>query len=84
SVLQLPSGLIKAWYLFPEVKENWFGFSKTGNSGRGLGPSFAKSLQNNFRDVFSDCGRETSGSTHLGKLTLEKHGVGKDQISDFT
>lgn len=84
SALQLPSGLIKAWYLFPEVKENWFGFSKTGNSGRGLGPSFAKSLQNNFKDVFSDFGNEPTGATHLGKLTLVKHGVGKDQISDFT
>ncbi|SFH41621.1 hypothetical protein [Pseudomonas sp. NFACC45] len=84
SALQLPSGLIKAWYLFPEVKQNWLGFSRTGNSGRGLGPSFATSLQNNFRDIFSDFGNEASGSTHLGKLTLVKHGVGKDQISDFT
>ncbi|AZC30475.1 MULTISPECIES: hypothetical protein [Pseudomonas] len=84
SSLDLPSGLIKAWYLFPEVKQNWFGFSKAGNSGRGLGPSFAKSLQNNFKDIFSDFGNEPSGSTHLGKLTLVKHGVGKDQISDFT
>ncbi|MNR55697.1 hypothetical protein D3C85_1761240 [compost metagenome] len=70
--------------MFPEVKENWFGFSKSGNSGRGLGPGFAKSLQVNFKDVFSDFGNETAGATHLGKLTLIKHGVGKDQISDFT
>ncbi|MBY8958881.1 hypothetical protein J1G18_16440 [Pseudomonas sp. MIS38] len=84
SALDLPSGLIKSWYMFPEVKENWFGFSKAGNSGRGLGPSFAKSLQINFKGVFSDFGNETGGATHLGKLTLVKHGVGKDQISDFT
>lgn len=84
SALDLPSGLVKSWYMFPEVKENWFGFSKSGNSGRGLGPSFAKSLKVNFKDVFSDFGSETAGATHLGKLTLVKHGVGKDQISDFT
>lgn len=84
SSLLLPSGLIKSWYLFPEVKQNWFGFSKSGNSGRGLGPAFAKSLQVNFKGVFSDFGNETNGATHIGKLTLVKHGVGKDQISDFT
>lgn len=84
SASELPKGLIKTWYYFPEVKQNWFGYSKSGNSGRGLGPSFAGSLKVNFAGVFSDFGSEASGRTHLGKLTLIKHGVGKDQISDFT
>src|SRR5437879_257876 len=30
-------GLIAAWYKFPEVKQNHFGFCLSGNSGRGLG-----------------------------------------------
>ena len=28
---------------FPEVRETWLGFTKTGNSGRGLGKKFATS-----------------------------------------
>src|ERR1700682_5355520 len=35
---QLDEGLIKAWYRFPEVGQNWLGFSVAGNRGRGLGP----------------------------------------------
>ena len=35
------TGLIKAWYAFPEVKQNWLGYSERGNSGRGLGIQFA-------------------------------------------
>lgn len=81
---KLPNGLVKSWYFFPEVKENWLGFSKTGNSGRGLGSDFARSLKRNLTTVFQDFGNEQNTATHLGKLTLIKNGVGKDQISDFT
>lgn len=28
---------VQSWYLFPEVKQNWFGYSKVGNKGSGLG-----------------------------------------------
>jgi len=80
----LPSGLIKSWFYFPEIKENWLGYSKSGNSGRGLGPQFANSLKRNLTSIFKDFGDEKSTSTHLEKLTLVKNGIGKDQISDFT
>lgn len=80
----LSAGLIKSWYHFPEVKQNWMGFSKSGNNGRGLGADFAKSLKRNLTTVFQDFGDEANTHTHLGKLTLIKNGVGKDQISDFT
>ncbi|MDM0032850.1 hypothetical protein QTI33_12020 [Variovorax sp. J22P271] len=80
----LPKGLVQAWYYFPEVKQNWLGFSKTGNNGRGLGQEFAVSLKNNLTSIFSDFGEEENSHTQLGKLTLIKNGVGKDQISDFT
>ena len=36
--------LIDAWFTFPEIKQNWLGFSKTGNQGRGLGKDFARAL----------------------------------------
>ena len=80
----LENGLLKAWYFFPEVRQNWMGFSKSGNNGRGLGRDFAKALRNNFVKTFQDFGEEKNTQTHLGKLTLIKDGVGKDQISDFT
>lgn len=84
SKLNLLPGLVKTWYHFPEVKENWLGFSKVGNDGRGLGPKFARVLKSNLTSIFSNFGEETETGTQLGKLTLIKSGVGRDNISDFT
>ena len=60
--------LIKSWYSFPEMKQNWLGYSQIGNSGKGLGRYFAQNLD----------------STHLEKVGLFNQGVGRDNISDFT
>lgn len=78
-------GLLKAWYRFPEVKQNWFGFSVGSNRGSGLGHQFAIALHSNLNRIFSDFGNEkvTKGS-HLEKLCLIRDGVGRDNISDFT
>lgn len=78
-------GLLRSWYRFPEIEQTWFGFTLSGNSGRGLGPLFAKALHTNLGDLFRDFGEEkiTHGS-HLEKLCLIKDGVGNDSISDFT
>jgi len=77
--------LVKAWYKFSEVKQNWLGFCQTSNTGRGLGRDFANALNINLVNVFQDFGNEkiTRGS-HLEKLCLIKSGVGRDMISDFT
>ncbi|MCE1187631.1 MAG: hypothetical protein LWX56_00700 [Ignavibacteria bacterium] len=81
----LDAGLLKSWYLFPEVKQNWFGYSESGNNGRGLGRDFGNSLSRNLSSAFPDFGKEKiSSGSHLEKLCLVKEGVGKDQISDFT
>ena len=77
-------GLLKSWYFFPEVKQNWLGFSLNGNSGRGLGNDFASALNKNFSTCLSDVGEEKETHSHLEKLCLFKDGVGKDSISDFT
>lgn len=76
---------LRLWYTFPEVKETWLGFSKTGNQGSGLGLDFARSLSRNLNSIFSNFGQEkiTRGS-HLEKVCLIGEGVGKDNISDFT
>lgn len=81
----LGKGLIEAWYRFPEVKQNWFGFALTDNRGSGLGYGFANALHKNLNRVFSDFGNEkVTQSSHLEKLCLISEGVGKDNISDFT
>jgi len=77
--------LVDAWFAFPEVKQNWLGFSQTGNQGHGLGRDFARALHRNFSSVFRDFGEETvTRSSHLEKLCLIRDGVGRDTISDFT
>lgn len=77
--------LIRSWYTFPEVEQNWLGFTLNGNNGRGLGSKFAFALHDNLNRIFSDFGNEqiTKGS-HLEKLCLIRGTVGKDNISDFT
>lgn len=77
--------LLKSWYCFPEVKQNWLGFSESGNEGRGLGIKFARALHSNLHKLFTDFGEEriTEGS-HLEKVCLISEGVGRDNISDFT
>ncbi len=82
---ELNRGLIKSWFLFPEVKQNWLGYSMVGNGGSGLGIDFANSLITSFSSILKNFGKEeiTEGS-HLEKLCLIKEGVGKDSISDFT
>lgn len=76
---------IKSWYLFPEVKQNWFGYSKVGNGGSGLGRKFGESFSSTMHVVFDDLGKERiTQSSHLEKAGLFEIGVGKDNISDFT
>ncbi len=81
----ISKGLIKHWFLFPEVKQNWLGYSRVGNGGSGLGQSFATALNGNLSSIFNNFGAEQiTQSSHLEKLCLIKDGVGKDSISDFT
>jgi hypothetical protein len=83
--MQITDGLLKHWFVFSEVKQNWLGYSKIGNSGSGLGKSFAVALKDNLNTVFSNFGNETvTKDSHLEKLCIIKSGVGKDNISDFT
>lgn len=78
-------GLLKSWYMFPEVKQLWLGFSQSGNSGSGLGIDFARALNSNLHVIFTNFGSEkiTKGS-HIEKVCLVREGVGRDNISDFT
>lgn len=82
---ELTEGAVSHWLLFKEVKQNWLGFSESGNSGTGLGPEFARNLSRNLTTVFRDFGNETiSAGSHIEKLGLLSGGVGRDHLSDFT
>ena len=61
--------LLRLWFTFPEVKQNWLRFSEQGNQGHGLGRDFAHALHENLQRVFRDFGDErvTHGS-HIEKL----------------
>lgn len=77
--------LLNAWFRFPEVKQNWLGFSMVGNKGSGLGRKFADALSANLLHVFADFGSEKiSRGSHIEKVCLISEGVGRDNISDFT
>lgn len=81
----IDNGMLKAWYYFKEIQQNWLGFSVDGNKGSALGKDFANALNENFGKIFADYGQEkVTRSSHLEKLCLIKEGVGKDNISDFT
>jgi hypothetical protein len=78
-------GDLRNWYCFKEVKQNWLGFSVSGNDGAGLGMKFARSLHANLNVIFSDFGQERiTESSHLEKVCIASDGVGRDNISDFT
>ncbi len=78
-------GQLQNWYCFPEVKQNWLGFSVSGNDGAGLGMDFARNLHANLHVIFSDFGKEKiTESSHIEKVCLVSDGVGRDNISDFT
>lgn len=47
--------LIDAWFRFPEIHQNWLGFSLSGNKGHGLGRKFADALHHNLNSVFILC-----------------------------
>lgn len=81
----ISKGLLRHWFLFPEVRQNWLGYSKVGNGGSGLGAKFAEAMNANLATIFQNFGDEdvTRGS-HLEKICLVRDGVGKDNISDFT
>lgn len=80
----LDSGMMKLYYIFPEVKQTYLGFCNDGNGGRGLGKDFAIALHAGLKDIFVDFGNEMiTKSTHIEKLCLIKPNVGRDNISDF-
>lgn len=69
------------YFGFPEIKNNWLGYSKSGNGGSGNGDDFAHLLHSNIQSVFNM--NNISNSTHIEKISLLGQGSGKDKISDM-
>ena len=55
---ELSEGRLRELFCFPEVRQNWLGFSKTDNAGRGLEMKFARVLAENLNQIFTDFGKE--------------------------
>ena len=77
----LTSGDIKNYYTFPEVKQNWLGFSLAGNNGSALGHDFAKFFSEHIASALDT--HLISSSPHVEKIMLLYDGTGKDKLSDF-
>lgn len=76
---------LRAWGTFPEVPENWMGFCREGNRGKGLGLDFARSLEKNFKTVFNAFGSPSiPRDSHIEELALLEDGIARDYISDYT
>lgn len=81
----LGNAAMNTLFRFPEVRQNWLGFSRSGNQGSGLGADFAVALHRNLNRALRDFGDETlTTSSHLEKVCLLGNGVGRDHLSDFT
>ncbi|MEW5928635.1 MAG: hypothetical protein AB1941_14300 [Gemmatimonadota bacterium] len=76
--------LLRAWFTFPEVKQNWFGYTEDGNQGSGLGMKFARDFSASLNTIFTSFGNdEVARGSHIEKVLLISSGVGRDNISDF-
>lgn len=80
----LDSGLLKSWFTFSEVSNNWLGYCKFGNKGSGLGTRFAKNLYLNLKSKLNNFGEsEIIKTDHIEKLCLIDDNIGSDNISDL-
>ncbi|MDY5377122.1 MAG: hypothetical protein SPG60_03660 [Eubacterium coprostanoligenes] len=74
--------LKKKYFYFKEPKQNWFGFSEFGNSGRGLNKDFADKFYKNLKEHVDFI--ENEKFSHVEELIIFEEGFGKDSVSDFT
>lgn len=80
----IENGLLKSWFTFSEVSNNWLGYCKFGNKGAGLGNKFAKNLYYNLKNKLNNFGSsEVIKGDHIEKLCLIDDNIGSDNISDF-
>lgn len=79
---KLSKGDLKNLFTFNEVKENWLGYSLSGNCGSALGWQFAEFFAQHIPFVLDTHG--ITQSPHIEKAMLLYEHTGKDRLSDFT
>src|SRR5260221_1812100 len=47
-------GHLRNWFSFSEIRQNWLGYSRSGNTGRGLGRDVARLFHKNLNTVVTD------------------------------
>ena len=77
----ISKSMIKTYFEFNEIPNNWLGFSKKGNKGAGNGKKFAEFLASNMNFIKSS--ESITRSFHIEKALLIYNGSGKDNISDM-
>ena len=79
------SGKFNHWFVFSEIKQNWFGYSIGDNKGKSGARKMGRALKKNLATLFDNYGiEELSNIVHLSELNIIEKGIGKDNISDFT
>lgn len=79
---KLSKGELKNLFTFNEVKENWLGYSLSGNCGSALGAQFAEFFAAHIPFVLET--HNITQSPHIEKAMLMYDRTGKDRLSDFT
>ncbi len=82
SELGFTTGDLSTFLDFSEIKNNWFGYSKSGNEGNGNGDEFARFFAKNIKFALQN--NNISSGVHFEKALLLFPGNGRDKISDLT
>ncbi|MDA1050143.1 MAG: hypothetical protein O3C40_06650 [Planctomycetota bacterium] len=81
---QITESQEREWLYFPEIPNNWLGYSVGSNAGHGLRDKFARGAAIGLRGPVRDFGEESvSRGSHIERLFLFSKGAGKDALSDF-
>lgn len=83
--VSIDSGRFKHWFVFSEIKQNWFGYSEGNNYGKSGALKMGRALRKNLEVLFNNYDiDELKNVVHLSELNIIEKGIGKDNISDFT
>lgn len=82
SELGFTTGDLSTFFDFSEIKNNWFGYSKSGNEGNGNGDEFARFFAKNIKFALQN--NNISSGVHFEKALLLFPRNGRDKISDLT
>ncbi|HBH12646.1 MAG TPA: hypothetical protein DDX29_05995 [Clostridiales bacterium] len=74
--------ILRQYFTFKEIKQNWLGYTRNGNAGKGLGLGFAQEV--NSKLSTTPIQKTITKGIHFERIFLSCYGVGVDKTSDFT